>query len=160
MPLMTSPSRTLRPILLALVMAGVMLGLVALPASAAHEPGAEEINVRLTITGATVDPQTGEVTVRGTIRCSERAQAFVEINVTQYVGRKTAIQGWGSTSLRCGPTARSFAVSVFGENGRFGPGRAVIRGFAYACVPSEEDPYGCAKFGFDEVETTVRLRND
>jgi len=63
----------------------VMLGLLTL--GVAPVVAQEELTVVVTFDQATVDPQTGEVTLSGTITCSEPAQVEVFGELRQEVGR-------------------------------------------------------------------------
>jgi len=96
--------------------------------------------VDLTIESATVNPRTGEVIISGTVTCSEPATAFVNISVTQPVGRLKSVQGFANTSLPCDEDGESYTTSAFASSGTFKPGNAVLQGLLTAC-----DPFGCGQ---------------
>jgi hypothetical protein len=102
-----------------------------LPTQVAHAQ--EGIAVDVTQESATVNPQTGEVTVSGTVTCTGATEAQVSVNVTQPIGREGAVQGGGYTSVPCNQNGEPYTISLFGYDGRFGPGRAVITVDAFAC---------------------------
>jgi hypothetical protein len=108
-----------------------------------------EVSLTVNPTGK-VNPKTGEATISGTITCSSTAE-FSELSVSlrQSVGRFT-IRGFGFDAPTCGPTATDWFVSVVGENGKFGPGRASADVSAFAC-----DAASC---GEASVVANVRLR--
>ncbi len=102
----------------------------------------------------TVDPvgrfnaQTGSVTLTGTVTCTDGAFAFIDISLTQNVGR-FIVRGFGFVEMACDGTAQPWTVEVQGETGRFKGGQAVAVAFGQAC------DLDC---GFTQEETTVRLR--
>lgn len=102
-----------------------------LPIQAAHAQ--EGVSVSVTQESATVDPQTGQVTVSGTVTCTGATEAQVSVNVTQPIGREGAIQGGNYASVPCNPAGEPYTISLFGYDGRFGPGRAVVSVDAFAC---------------------------
>jgi hypothetical protein len=97
-----------------------------------------------------VDPHTGVVTVSGTFMCSNADFAFVDVSVTQSVGRFT-ITGFGFVSADpCDGQSHPWSVDVSGSNGRFAGGKASVDAFMFACGAFE-----CAT---DEAIQNVRLR--
>ena len=93
----------------------------------------EAFVVGVTQETATVDSQTGMVTVGGTVTCSEPTEAEVFVLVTQPVGRTSAVEGARSAYFFCDADGEPYTLQVFGYNGRFAPGRAVITVDAIAC---------------------------
>ena len=74
----------------------------------------------------------GSAILSGTFRCDAGAEGFVEMLVSQWVGR-VKIQGFGGTVLECDGTTRPWSVEVTAENGRFAGGKAATVTFAIAC---------------------------
>jgi hypothetical protein len=113
-------------------------------------PPAPTIDVTVDPTG-TFNKQTGSATISGTVTCTGDVQfAFIEVQLTQSVGRFT-ISGFGSAEgFACDGTAQPWSAEVFGQSGLFKGGRATALTFAVAC-----DSLQC---GFDEDQTVVRLR--
>lgn len=104
----------------------------------------------------TVDPRglvnhhTGVVTVSGTFTCANADFAFVDVSVTQRVGRFT-ITGFGEVFADpCDGQSHPWSVDVTGSNGKFAGGKASVDAFMFACGAFE-----CAT---DEAIQTVRLR--
>jgi hypothetical protein len=97
-----------------------------------------------------VNPRTGVVTVSGTFTCANADFAFVDVSVTQTVGRFT-ITGFGEVSADpCDGQSHPWSLDVTGSNGKFAGGKASVDAFMFACGPFE-----CAT---DEATQTVRLR--
>jgi Family of unknown function (DUF6299) len=97
-----------------------------------------------------VNPHTGVITVSGTFTCANADFAFVDVTVTQRVGRFT-ITGFGEVSADpCDGQSHPWSLGVTGSNGRFAGGKANVDAFMFACGPVE-----CAT---DEAIQTVRLR--
>ena len=119
-----------------------------LPIQAAQAQEAFQIDV--TQESATVDPQTGQVTISGTVTCSEPADAQVYVTVMQPIGRGNGISGSSYTPVRCDQDGEPYTVSLFAYQGRFGPGRAVVTVDAYAC-----SFYSCDDA---HLQQSVRLR--
>jgi hypothetical protein len=91
------------------------------------------------ILDVTVDP-TGEVdrglvTLTGTATCSTTSDfAFIDLSLTQRVGKRTIV-GFGSTELTsCGPTPTQWTLVLEGFNGRFAGGNATADVFMFACT--------------------------
>jgi hypothetical protein len=94
----------------------------------------------------------GSATITGTVTCSgdDVEFAFIDLELTQRVGR-FSISGFGSAEdFVCDGTTQLWSAEVRGFNGQFKGGRAVAFTFAEVC-----DAEGCV----DEfAETMVRLR--
>jgi hypothetical protein len=105
----------------------------------------------------TVDPlghfnsATGSATVTGTVTCTGVADfAFIDVQLTQNVGRVSTVSGFGETEFTCDGTTQAWSVEVFPSNGLFKGGQASSVTVAFAC--------GFFECGFDEVTRTIRLR--
>jgi hypothetical protein len=97
-----------------------------------------------------VNPHTGVVTVSGTFTCANADFAFVDVTVTQRVGRFT-ITGFGEVFADpCDGQSHPWSVDVTGSNGKFAGGKANVDAFMFACGPVE-----CATA---EANRTIRLR--
>ena len=132
----------------------VMLGLLTLgvaPAAAQEE----DLTVEVTF-DATIDPRTGQVTLSGTISCSE--PAFVDIfgELHQQVGRIFTVSGFFGVRVQCpGPEGITYAVPVTPYQGRLTPGPARLTGSVFGCVFDPD--VGCAKSFNRQLDTTIRL---
>lgn len=114
---------------------------------------AQSFVIDLTVESATVEQQTGEVIVTGTVSCSQPTLlSFVRAEVRQAVGRKSGVQGVKEVqNVECGDIGAPYSISVFAGVGRFGPGHALIVGSAFGCGFS-----GCH---FTVIEQPMRLYN-
>jgi hypothetical protein len=104
----------------------------------------------------TVDPtgivnsHTGVVTVSGTFTCANADFAFVDVSVTQRVGRFT-ITGFGEAFADpCDGQSHPWSADVTGSNGRFAGGKATVDAFMFAC--------GAVECATAEAIQTIRLR--
>jgi Family of unknown function (DUF6299) len=98
---------------------------------------------------ASLNPRTRVVTVSGTFTCANADFAFVDVSVTQRVGRFT-ITGFGGVSADpCDGQSHPWSVDVTGSNGTFAGGRASVDASIFACS------FQCAT---DEAIQTVLLR--
>jgi hypothetical protein len=116
--------------------------------SVTEAPPPPEIDVNVDPLG-TFNAQTGSVTLTGTVTCTDGAFAFIEIQLTQSVGRFT-VRGFGFIDIACDGTAQPWTAEIFGDTGLFKGGQAVAATFGQAC-----NEFDC---GFTFEETTVRLR--
>lgn len=116
--------------------------------SVTEAPPPPEIDLNVNPVG-TFNPQTGSVTLTGTVTCTDGAFAFIDIQLTQQVGRFT-VRGFGFVQMECDGTAQPWTAEVFGDNGLFKGGHALAATFGQAC-----NEFDC---GFTFEETTVRLR--
>ncbi|HEX6292776.1 MAG TPA: hypothetical protein VFZ66_26565 [Herpetosiphonaceae bacterium] len=149
-------NRLLQAIILLVGMLVIGMALAVAP-TGAQEP----FTIDVTITDATVNSQTGQVTIQGTVTCSEASSYYVSLRATQYLGRTSTINGYGSTSGTCpGPQGTTFTISLYGTNGRFAPGHVLIEAFASGCAgssyPSPYPPYPTCDT--DQETLTTRLR--
>jgi hypothetical protein len=137
-------------------MAAVVAAVVVVAAVPAFAAVAKEDIVRnLTITQTTIDPQTKVVTVKGRVRCADAVnRAFVEVSVSQVVGRLHTVRGERFKALLCedgGPTP--FTLRFSASEGRFAPGGATLRALTGACIGREFD----SRCDFDRLTKEVRL---
>jgi Family of unknown function (DUF6299) len=108
-----------------------------------------EAAVTVNPTGS-VNPRTGVVTVSGTFTCANADFAFLDLSVTQSVGRFT-ISGFAAPDAEpCDGQPHPWSADVTGSNGRFAGGKASVDAFMFAC-----NALTCAS---DEAIQTVRLR--
>jgi hypothetical protein len=117
--------------------------------SVAEVPPPPEIEVTVDPLG-TFNPQTGSATFTGTVTCTDGAEALIDIQLTQRVGRFN-VRGFGFVYMLCDGTAQPWTVEVFGDTGSFKGGHAVAATYGQAC-----DSNGCGATGY--VESAVRLR--
>jgi hypothetical protein len=115
----------------AILMVGIFL---LLPMDTAHAQ--ESFTVEMTVESTTVNSQTGQVIVIGTVTCSVPAVGFVGVDVTQPVGRQGSISGADNAPVACDQTREFYILSIFAFDGRFKPGTAVIEAFISACTTS------------------------
>ena len=109
--------------------------------------------VASTIDTATLDPRTGNVTVTGTVTCSETAVLEVLVTVRQSRGSAKLTEGAGGATVTCGTSATAYTVTTAPllGSGRFHAGEVSINAFAQLCTAS-----GCE--GSRGVDATVQLR--
>jgi hypothetical protein len=132
----------------------VMLGLLTLGVIRAVPQ--EELTVDVSIDQATVNPRTGEVTLTGTVTCSERALVDIFGELCQQVGRIFTVRGFFDVFVECpGPEGTTFSVTFASDQGRFTPGQARLIAFIFGCVPDPEP--GCVRTSFEQLDTTIRL---
>jgi hypothetical protein len=140
----------------------LLMGLLVLAVALAASPvfAQEPFTLDVTITNATVNSQTGQVTISGTVTCTEPAAYSLSLGVTQYVGRTNVITGSTYTSGTCaGPQGSTFTAVVYGSNGRFGPGQARIDASVYGCAGSPyPGPYPYPGCDIDQETVNTRLR--
>jgi hypothetical protein len=99
---------------------------------------------------ALVNTQTGVITASGTFTCSNADFAFVDVTVSQRVGRFT-ITGFGEVVADpCDGESHAWQLDVTGSNGKFAGGKASVDAFMFAC--------GFLECAFDETVQSVRLR--
>ena len=99
---------------------------------------------------ASVNTQTGVITASGTFTCSNADFAFVDVSVSQSVGRFT-ITGFGEVVADpCDGQSHPWTLDVAGSNGKFAGGKATVDAFMFAC--------GFFECAIDESVQTVRLR--
>jgi hypothetical protein len=97
-----------------------------------------------------IDRQAGVVTVSGTFTCANADFAFIDITVTQRVGR-FIISGFNSIfSDTCDGQSHPWSVDVSGSNGKFAGGKVNVDASMFAC--------GAIECATADVTQTVRLR--
>jgi hypothetical protein len=122
-------------------------GTLQISVSEAQPPEAE-VTVDPT---AVVNTHTGVITASGTFTCSNADFAFVDVTVSQHVGRFT-ITGFGEVVADpCDGQSHAWTLDVAGSNGRFAGGKATIDAFMFAC--------GFFECVTDEAVQNVRLRH-
>ena len=134
----------------------LVLGLVlaAMPMStvlADTGPGGGNADLGLesvTITGGTVASKTSLVTMNGSITCTQDLTAFVEVDVSQVVGRFNTIRGFGGTEVTClaADGTASFSTSFFADQGKFAPGNVTVNAFADVSFCDEVDCFDDSAF--------------
>jgi hypothetical protein len=92
-------------------------------------PPPPQIDVAVTVTGGSVDPATGRVTISGEITCSEPALGFVFGEVRQRVGRQY-IYGYYDAPIECGVEPIAWSATSFVETGLFRAGMVRVTGGA------------------------------
>jgi len=99
-------------------------------ALAQTDPGLIE---NLEITGATLDQRTFRLEITGTVTCSEPGEVFLNTDVQQPAGRTKSVFGYGWTQIQC-DGEEEFTITVLPNQGRFTPGRAIVRASASFCT--------------------------
>jgi hypothetical protein len=131
----------------------VVLGMLTLGVT--RVAAQEDLTVEVTF-DPTIVPRTGQVTLSGTISCSE--PAFVDIfgELHQQVGRIFTVTGFFGVRVQCpGPEGITYAVPVTPYQGSLTPGPARLTGSVFGCV---FDPHvGCAKSFHRQLDTTIRI---
>jgi hypothetical protein len=102
------------------------------------DQGIIDVDIYIQHPNVPVNTQTGEVSVSGTVSCSQPSgltgQLSLNIQVTQPVGQLGAVQGYRFTSGTCPGVAIPFVFTVTGNNGRFVGGIAYINASANNCA--------------------------
>jgi len=97
-----------------------------------------------------VKPKTGAITVSGTFTCTNSDFAFIDLLVTQNIGRAT-ISGSAEPDLApCDGQPHSWSADVLGTDRRFVGVNANVDAYMLAC-----NAFTCAS---DEAIQTIRLR--
>jgi hypothetical protein len=99
----------------------------------------QAFDLQVALTSTTVTPQTGEVTVSGTATCTSATTGWIYVSVNEPIGITQSVQSSAYQSLRCDPDGEPFRISLYAYEGRFKPGRAVVRVEAGACYQYECD---------------------
>jgi Family of unknown function (DUF6299) len=95
---------------------------------------------------------TGSATVTGTVVCTGAANfAFVEVQLSQKVGRIATVTGFGQTDFTCDGTTQHWSAEVIPFSGLFKGGIALAVTAAIACGP--------VQCGESDVTRSVRLRS-
>jgi hypothetical protein len=109
-------------------------------------PQPPQIDMVVTVTGGSVDPKTGEVTIRGEVMCSAPATGSLWGEVRQRVGR-VYISGYFDAYIECDVEPTQWVATTSFMSGVFKPGQAQVSGMAML-----NDAYGDSYF-----DTDVRL---
>jgi Family of unknown function (DUF6299) len=126
---------------------GVNGGTLQINVSEAKPPA---VSVTVNSTGS-VDPRSGVATITGTFTCANVSSAYLDVSVSQRVGRFT-VSGYGFRVGRpCDGQPHPWSADVRSSNGSFAGGRADVDVFAFAC-----NSFDCAE---DEVTQSVLLRH-
>jgi hypothetical protein len=100
---------------------------------------------------AKVDPNTGVVTVSGTVSCNRPATGFIDGSLTQVIARRASLTGYFGSHIACsGSGSDVWTVNVTASNGRFGAGQASLTSSAFVC-----DTFSCTS---DQETAPVILR--
>lgn len=107
----------------------------------------------------TVDPTghfnkvTGSATVTGTVTCTGVADngTFIDVQLSQKVGRIATVNGFGESAFTCDNTTQRWSVEVFPFSGLFKGGQAASVTVAFAC--------GVVECGSAEVDRSIKLRS-
>lgn len=138
----------------------LLVGLLVLSLAVAATPTTAQtpFTLDVTITDATVNSQTGQVTISGLVTCTEPASYSLSLSATQYVGRTNVITGGTYQYGTCaGPADSTFTAVLYGREGRFGPGQVRIEAYVSGCVGGAyPGPFpGCDS---DQETLNTRLR--
>lgn len=132
---------------------GVALAMVSASSVLADTGGGGNADLGLeavSINTGSVVGRTGEVTLTGSISCTQDLDAWVYVDATQVVGRFNTIRGWGYTSVGClaADGHAGFSMSFFADQGKFAPGAVRISAGAYTWFCDDVDCfYDFASFG-------------
>ena len=139
------------------LLVGVALALVSASSALADTSGGGGADLGLeavSINAGSVVGKTGEVTLTGSIGCTQDVEGFVYVDVAQVVGRFHTIRGWGETSFSCLAAGGSaaFSISILADQGRFAPGAVRVSagadtGYCDVVGEVEECFYDSASFG-------------
>jgi hypothetical protein len=128
---------------------GVNGGLLSISIAAAAPP--PTLDVKVDPTGF-VDAKTGVATIKGTITCTDASFVDLQVNLTQPVGKRATVAGFGgffSGGSICDGTPRPWSADIPPVGGRFVGGKSASVALTFACGTSQ-----CA-LGF--AEQTVKL---
>jgi hypothetical protein len=135
----------------------VMLGLLTLGVTPAVAQ--EELTVEVTFDQATIDPRTGEVTLTGTVTCSEYSEfVFVRIygQLVQSVGRGGVWAPFDVLVAPCTPEEATFSKTFTAVAGRLRPGWAHLTAAIFGCAPTYPTNRCDTRF-FEQLDTTIQL---
>ena len=115
---------------------------------ATSEPQILELSVGIDAVGRFL--RDGTARISGTVECSSEAFGYLEVELTQKVGRFTVL-GYGWAEFTCSPEAGTWQLDVSGITGRFAGGNAAVRLFAEAYDPVNDS------YAWTEAQRGVRL---
>ncbi|MDQ3937574.1 MAG: hypothetical protein M3253_02720 [Chloroflexota bacterium] len=95
------------------------------------------------------DSRTGSATIGGTVTCNEGDFAFIDVELSQRVGR-FVVSGFGGAFVECEGTAQPWSAEVFGFSGQFKGGKAEASVFGESC--------GLIDCAFDFEQRSISLR--
>lgn len=99
----------------------------------AEAPPPPEVHLAVDPTGR-VNARTGVATVTGTFSCSGAPAAFINVTLSQHVGRIVTIRGFGFAEVTpCDRAAHAWSVDVRPDSGKFAGGPASVAANIFAC---------------------------
>ena len=136
----------------------LLAGLV-LAVGSASSVVAGDFGFEVSIDAGMVVGRTGEVTVTGSVSCTEDLGASVEVQLAQVVGRFHTIRSVGSTTLDClaADGRGTFSISLLADEGKFAAGPARISAIAFGYVCDPEVPDGCLGAFDDYGPASIQL---
>ena len=143
--MMMPQARPRRLVVLAMAFAmlwSVLAAAFVAPSASASEPVVSDLVVR----SITVDPQTKVATVKGAVTCTGANRLYLEVEVSQTVGRMHTVYAYAQKRLECDGERQRFSMRLINYQGRLGAGEATVRAFAGACTRE-----GCDTARFNEV---------
>lgn len=139
------------------LLVGVALALVGAPSALAETTGGGDADLGLeavSVSAGSVVSKTGEMTLTGSVSCTQDVEGFVYVDVAQVVGRFNTIRGWGGTSFSClaADGSADFSMSFLADQGKFAPGAVRVSagaetGYCDVVGEVEECFYDSALFG-------------
>jgi hypothetical protein len=90
--------------------------------------------------------RTGEATVTGTVTCPAGGSGFVDVSLTQRVGRTATVSGRGSADVSFDGTQQVWSATIQPLSGKFKGGHAAVVANAIVCA-------------VERVERTIVLRH-
>jgi hypothetical protein len=108
-----------------------------------------QLAIRLSINrSAQFDVATGQLTVSGTLTCSEDATVDVSVSVVESTASKSLFGGATAPGLVCtAADGASWSLTVAALNGTFLPGRAAV----------DADANGCGRYTCDQDDASVKV---
>ena len=147
----------------AIALAFASVGLVAADTGGGGGGDYAEGGLDVSITSASINPKSGEVSVSGWVTCDvDFDDVGVDIQVSQLVGRLTTLRGYGYAETACAAAdgSAAFSTSFFADSGRFAPGAAKAQVNAWGqggCHDESEDGYVCDDNGWASHAMPIRL---
>jgi hypothetical protein len=97
------------------------------------------------------DSRTGAATVTGTATCTPGASGYVQVSLSEAVGRVATISGYGFASLDCDGSEQHWSAPVQPFSGKYAGGQAKATADAYVC-----NQLGCASGPHIDQAITLR----
>lgn len=107
------------------------------------------LDLELTLDNTGRVSKSGVVAISGTVRCSGTDSVYVEVMLSQRVGR-FVVRAYGEDIFECSDESSQWQMQLSSSAGKFGGGKADVLLFGAAC--NEED---C---DFVEIGRTIQLR--